>query len=233
MVRLTATHQAQLFLHAEQVRQMLGVDRSTVYRMAEDGRLPAVKVGRQWRFPAAEIRGRFGAGVLAPADTGTPALVVREGRGELIRALPDVLPLVELSAQLLGVMFVLTDMNGEPVTEVINPCPWFAEHWDQPELLALCLEDWKGLADDPDFGVRFRTGPLGIDCARVFVRIGPRLVGMLVAGCIDATGDDHRELYLLSGEGRERVLTALPVIAAAISRISAGQVPDNNARSNE
>ena len=36
-------------------RRLLGVDRSTVYRMAEDGRLPAVKVGRQWRFPADRI----------------------------------------------------------------------------------------------------------------------------------------------------------------------------------
>ena len=42
-------------LTAQQVQQMLEVDRSTIYRMAEDGRLPAIKVGRQWRFPAESI----------------------------------------------------------------------------------------------------------------------------------------------------------------------------------
>lgn len=37
------------------VQLILNVDRSTVYRMAQDGRLPAIKVGRQWRFPRAEM----------------------------------------------------------------------------------------------------------------------------------------------------------------------------------
>lgn len=45
----------QALLSAQQVQDLLHVDRSTVYRMAEDGRLPAIKVGRQWRFPAARI----------------------------------------------------------------------------------------------------------------------------------------------------------------------------------
>ena len=48
-------HEAQRFFRAEQVSEMLGIDRSTVYRMAENGRLPAMKVGRQWRFPAEHI----------------------------------------------------------------------------------------------------------------------------------------------------------------------------------
>lgn len=229
MQNLNGAHQPQQqqLLRAEQVRQLLGVDRSTVYRMAENGRLPAVKVGRQWRFPADQIRLLFGDRAAEAGGNATP------GRRELLRSLPSVLPLIELSAQLLGVMFVITDMDGEPAAGVVNPCPWFKEHWDEPDLLALCLADWKALASDPDFGVRYRTGPLGVDCARVFVRIGSQLVGMLLAGCIDTTGDDPRVLYRLSAEGRERVLTALPIIAAAISRISAGHISDINAGSME
>ena len=38
-------------LTAKDIQGLLQVDRSTVYRMAETGRLPAVKVGKQWRFP--------------------------------------------------------------------------------------------------------------------------------------------------------------------------------------
>ena len=37
-------------LTTKAVQQLLNVDRSTIYRMAEAGRLPAIKVGRQWRF---------------------------------------------------------------------------------------------------------------------------------------------------------------------------------------
>jgi excisionase family DNA binding protein len=42
-------------LTAQQVQDLLDVDASTVYRMAGDGRLPAVRIGRQWRFPAEAI----------------------------------------------------------------------------------------------------------------------------------------------------------------------------------
>jgi len=68
-------------------------------------------------------------------------------------------------------MMVITDMAGEPVTEILNPCPWFSEHSEDPALLATCLADWRQLADDPDFETRFCTGPLEFECARAFIRI--------------------------------------------------------------
>ena len=48
------------FLTTQDVQALLHVDKSTVYRMAEDGRLPGVKVGRQWRFPADQIADQLG-----------------------------------------------------------------------------------------------------------------------------------------------------------------------------
>jgi len=50
-------------LTAKDVQELLQVDRSTVYRMAEDGRLPAVKVGKQWRFPADQLQHSLGSQV--------------------------------------------------------------------------------------------------------------------------------------------------------------------------
>jgi excisionase family DNA binding protein len=38
------------FLTVEQVAKRLGVTNSTIYRLAREGLLPAVKVGSQWRF---------------------------------------------------------------------------------------------------------------------------------------------------------------------------------------
>ena len=43
------------FLTAEQVIDYLQVDVRTVYRLIKDGRLPAVRVGRQWRFRKHDI----------------------------------------------------------------------------------------------------------------------------------------------------------------------------------
>ena len=59
-------------------------------------------------------------------------------------------------------------MAGEPVTEILNPCPWSSEHSEDPVLLATCLADWKQVADDPDFETRFCTGPLEFECAAGF-----------------------------------------------------------------
>ena len=48
-------------LTAREIQDLFQVDRSTVYRMAEDGRLPAIKIGKQWRFPAEQINNWFQA----------------------------------------------------------------------------------------------------------------------------------------------------------------------------
>ena len=216
MQTVQSMHPAQRFLSAGQVSQMLGIDRSTVYRMAESGRLPAMKIGRQWRFPAEQIA----ALLEAPGDLAASAA---PGRRALLLSVQDALPLIELAAELLGVMMVITDMAGEPVTEVLNPCPWFSEHSGDPVVLTKCLAEWRQLADDPDFETRFCTGPLEFECARAFIRIGPQLVGMLVAGGLAASGRDERALYRLSAERRARVLASLPTIAASVSRLAASQ----------
>ena len=218
-------HDGGEMLRAAQVGQLLSIDRSTVYRMAERGGLPALKIGRQWRFPSREI------GLLLSARTGRGSEVVASGRAAMTAATRAALPMIELAAQLLGVMIVATDMDGEPVAEVLNPCPWFSEHSDDPELLDSCLADWKQLADDPCLDVSFRTGPLGLDCARSFVRQGSLLVGMLLAGGVAAAETEDRAVYRLTSEGRGRVLTSLPLIAGRVSSLVApAPAADSNTR---
>ena len=207
----------QLLLTAEQLGRALGVDRSTVYRMAEDGRLPAAKVGRQWRFRADEV-----ARLL---DLPTPLRPRTDPSPPALPPAAIVQPLLDVVAPLLGVMIVITDMTGRPVTAVANPCPWFAERIDDAELLATCTEEWRELADDLHLEPHWRTGALGFDCARAFIRRGPRLTGMVLAGGVASNDDDHPELYHLDAAHRARVLTNLPVIAAAVSRLAAATHP--------
>lgn len=42
-------------LTLDELAAFLKVSRDTVYRMAQTGKLPAVKVGNQWRFAQAEV----------------------------------------------------------------------------------------------------------------------------------------------------------------------------------
>jgi excisionase family DNA binding protein len=194
-------------LTAQQVQGMLGVDRSTVYRMAEDGRLPAVKVGRQWRF-----RPRSVDRILAiPAD-GTAS-----GAAPLALV---VTPVLTVAAELLGVMMLVTDMDGHPLSDVANPCPWFADRGSDPAVVATCVAEWRALADEPDLTPAFRTGLLGFECARAFMRTGSTLVGMVLAGGLAPEGQARPDLYQLDPEQRARVLAALPVVATALSTAS-------------
>lgn len=219
-------------LTARQVQTMLHVDRSTIYRMAEDGRLPAIKVGRQWRFPAdqisalvahAEAPAQPDGGAESPAAVGpgaetggVPGTGGASPYAGLITAAEAVLA---VSADLLGVMMVITDMDGHPLTPVTNPCDWFADRADDERTVTACSAEWQLMADDPDLRPRFRTGVLGFQCARAFIRSGSSLVGMVLAGGIAPSGSDQAGLYYLDDDDRERVLVALPKVAAALSRV--------------
>ena len=205
-------------LTAAQVGQLLDVDTSTVYRMAGDGRLPAVRVGRQWRFPADRLAASLEVGIAATATT--PRAPTPAAAGATPSASPVMETVVDLVAESLGVMMVVTDMQGRPRTHVANPCPWFAERAEEPEVLADCVDEWRVMAADPDLVPRFRVGRHGFLCARTFVRSGTQLVGMVLAGGVapDATGDDG--FHHLDDAGRDQALRMLPRVAASLSRLT-------------
>jgi ligand-binding sensor protein len=129
---------------------------------------------------------------------------------------------VEVAADLLGVMMVVTDMHGRPVTDVANQCSWFAARADSPDVLDICVTEWRDLADHPDLTPRFQEGALGFECARAFIRHGSTLVGMVLAGGVSPSTDESvdPDLHHLDDASRRRVLDALPRIAAAISTTS-------------
>jgi excisionase family DNA binding protein len=70
----------ETFLTTEEVLEYLQVNLRTVYRLIKAGKIPAVRVGRQWRFRKRDIdawldsqRPRGGGARTAPATPGRPA----------------------------------------------------------------------------------------------------------------------------------------------------------------
>ena len=70
----------ETFLTTEEVLEYLQVNLRTVYRLIKAGKIPAVRVGRQWRFRKRDIdawldsqRPRSGAPRVAPAAAPRPA----------------------------------------------------------------------------------------------------------------------------------------------------------------
>jgi len=234
MQTLQERHTKADLLTAEQVEYLLEVDKSTIYRMAADGRLPAIKVGRQWRFPAAPIHELLSSADGRTVPTATTATLARAATVPIAGVSPAPVaarvaappastvmqPIVDLAADLLGVMMVVTGMDGRPLTAVANPCPWFAERLDDPDVLASCTAEWRTLADDLDFEPRLRTGVHGFECARALIRDGSHLVGMVLAGGIAPEGVDATDLYHLDASARQSLLAALPRVAATLSQVT-------------
>ena len=78
----------EVFLTTEEVLEYLQVNLRTVYRLIKAGKIPAVRVGRQWRFRKRDIdawldsQRTHSAGGGAPATAATPA--PRHGRARVL-----------------------------------------------------------------------------------------------------------------------------------------------------
>jgi len=45
----------EMLLNVKQVAQYLQLKESTIYSWAQDGKIPAIKIGRTWRFRRADL----------------------------------------------------------------------------------------------------------------------------------------------------------------------------------
>lgn len=177
-----------MMLTAKQVQELLHVDRSTVYRMAEAGRLPAMKVGRQWRFPARKLEDWVAEAALAGEMVGETAVLPNPKQPQPEVSLHEELPLAcvqlvqDTFAQALGVMMVITDMEGNPVTTLSQPCGLFAAVADRA--LPKCIEQWREMAASVALEPTFYRSHLGLLCARGLIRQGAALKGMVFVGGI-------------------------------------------------
>lgn len=167
-------------LTAKDIQDLLQVDRSTVYRMAEKQQLPAIKVGKQWRFPKDRLDSWLSH------QAGSTSAPIAGPDNDLVDLLP--LSCVQLIqdtfADTLTVMLVITDMNGQPLTQISNPCGLFLVISETPGALQKCIDSWHTLGVALDLEPKFTPSHLGLLCARGLIRVGAELKGMVIAGGI-------------------------------------------------
>ncbi len=238
---MQTTQTAPTYLTARDVQELIRVDRSTIYRMAESGRLPAIKIGRQWRFPSEAIHEWLG-NTPNGGDSPLPPSSTQQ----------DV---ADLFGELYGVMVIVTDIAGNPLTSVSNPCGYFSAVSGEASALERCVAEWKALGNQYDFEPRLRPSHLGFLCTRAFIRVGNELSGMVIAGGIapeewppsaaeiEAIAIESRvpvatvqhsigEVHHLSPADQGRLLTGVPILAKHLSRIATSeQRPSHSSRS--
>ena len=98
------------FLTTDEVLDYLQVNLRTVYRLIKAGKIPAVRVGRQWRFRKADLDGwldrhRTRAGQGSPERSpspGRPRLLVVDDESSIRELLTRTLVLAEYDVEALG-----------------------------------------------------------------------------------------------------------------------------------
>jgi excisionase family DNA binding protein len=176
-------------LTAKDIQDMLQVDRSTIYRMAENGRIPAVKVGKQWRFSRDAIDAWLKTQSASPASVSSPEVqsnIEIASDDDLVSLLPmECVQLIQDTfADTLGVMIVITDMQGHPITDVSHTCGLFDVISETPDAVQKCIDSWHTLASTIDLEPKYMVSHLELLCARGFIRVGSELKGMVVVGGI-------------------------------------------------
>jgi excisionase family DNA binding protein len=233
----------EALLTAREIQEAINVDKSTVYRMAEDGRLPGVKVGRQWRFPADQVAATLGIDI---ASRSRPTPPDTERSLDTLLDSEAVQTIADLIADLFGLMAVVTDMDGNPLTKVANACGYYDYLQQGFANTAHCIEGWKQLGATPDLDAAFLPTHLGFLCARTFIRVDRSLVGMVIVGGLappewppgaeevariahdtglspSVISARATEVYDLSIQDQIRVLGLLPRVAALISQLAAAR----------
>jgi excisionase family DNA binding protein len=200
-------------LTTKDVQALLQVDRSTIYRMAEAGKLPAVKVGKQWRFPADLVHSWLETRTNGPVPLPT----------QQAASVGDALPLEWIQllqdgfADTLDVMLVVTDLEGVPITEPSHPGPFYELMTRSDPGHRVCQEQWRELGQMLALEPRFVPTIAGLLCARAFIRIGSRLAAMVIAFAVapedwTPTTGDAAEVADRIGASTEDVRDALGAI---------------------
>lgn len=233
-------------LSTRQLQELLNVDRTTIYRMIDRGQLPAIRVGNQWRFPRQAVEAWLHSQAVASTPEGA-RMRTREDRRQtldLARLVPRacVQHVLDAFADALGVMILLTDLEGNLVTEPSNPCGLYTAVDTHPAGRQKCVSLWAQMARDPTLRPRFMPSHIGLLCARGLVRVERELMGMLIVGGIapdewppeqttlEAMAaelgvpvqvflDHLDQVYRLSPEQRERILPFVQRIADVVSFI--------------
>jgi excisionase family DNA binding protein len=104
----------EVFLTTEEVLAYLQVNLRTVYRLIKAGKIPAVRVGRQWRFRKRDIDAWLDSQRTQSGGAG-PAALVRHGRARIL-VVDDEASIRELLAKTLALAEYDVDTASDAAT---------------------------------------------------------------------------------------------------------------------
>jgi excisionase family DNA binding protein len=162
-------------LTTKQVQELLKVDRITVYRMLNDGRLKGVKIGKEWRFNRLEIEQ-----ILGKPDTAAPAATDEEILTEFPAGCVE--KVEDLMGGILGIGVTTVTLRGEPLNAVVNPNTFCQCILSSPSGRRACREAWGQPAEGDTEKTSFHVCHAGLSFLRYPVTLDGRAVAWVIAG---------------------------------------------------
>ena len=197
------------FLTTRQVQTILKLDRITIYRMLNDGRLKGTKVGQQWRFARREVERLAGGKTSStePAAQADSALPVH-----CIQTIQDLFSDV---SQITG---LVVDNDGGPVTQISHPCKFCQAILASPAGREACRASWREYAHGSNSS--YTTCHAGLQYIGAPVTDKGERIGLFITGQFYLNPPD-------AGEEEERVsrLAAAYDIPEETLKLAAASIP--------
>jgi excisionase family DNA binding protein len=131
-------------LTTRQLQDLLQVDRITIYRMLDDGRLRGFKVGGQWRFSRREIEAWLQGRQAGQDGTGSvpqpPASAEPSAR---LLPLTCIRAIQAVCAEALDVAAVTVDLDGVPLGDISHSCEFCSLILSTQTGRERCGEAWR------------------------------------------------------------------------------------------
>ncbi len=118
----------------KQVQDLFKVDRITVYRMLQDGRLKGVKIGKQWRFHKSEIDRLL---------SGEPVSVEIDPEGNKVFPVHCVQTIQDLFSSVSKMSALIVDLSGTPVTKISRTHRFCELIMSSPDGKTACQTCWR------------------------------------------------------------------------------------------
>ena len=201
-------------LTTRQVQNILQIDRTTVYRMLKDGRLTGIKIGNQWRFPQAQIDNLL----TYSSPTATPPTKSLSS---------DILPLTclqgmqNVSAEAIGISAIITNLTGEPLTQMSNACRFCQLIRSSEKGREACRQDLTLVAQRASSPTPQVVCHAGLHCSSAPININGTKTAVFIAGQYQKTTfqPDHiphlAKAYNLDESALHNAAGSIPVFDAA------------------
>ena len=172
-------------LTVREVQGILKVDRITIYRMLNDGRLKGSKIGQQWRFLRSDVERWLGNE--PPSEEPLPQEPDPGFPTHCVQTIQDLFSDVSQNSAL------IVDAEGEPLTRVTHPCSFCQLMLQNPTGEEACRATWRTIARQASSSSKFFTCHAGIQYIAAPVVDEGKPIGFFLTGQFHWQPPDVRE----------------------------------------